>query len=467
MAKYNVKHQGTAITNRAGGDAYKQSDKLSLASLLITSFAKAQYYRSEQKGYAELFELAERYPMFAAKAAIYARNAGMRSITHATAYAVAKAISGQEWGKDFYEKVISRPDDILEILSLVKANSKSIPHAMQKGFAAALQNFDEYQLAKYKGEGRKIKMVDAVNLLHPKPTEALTKLMKGELKPAETWEVGLTQAGQKGETEDEVKQNKFDVWNNLLMERKIGYFALLRNINNIAQFPELIDRMCYLLVDEKLIRNSKVLPFRYATALEHINTTDQRVINAINDAAEISLANVPKFDGKVAVVIDSSGSMMSVMEIANLFGAILFKVNDADLITFSDNAMYHKLNQRDTLLSIMNGIDYRMGGTNFNSIFPIMNKKYDRVIILSDMQGWVRKSYWQNSHPGETLAKYKRKFDVDPIIYSFDLRGYGDIQFPEQNVYCLAGFSDKVFDVMKLLETDRQAFINEIEKIQL
>jgi hypothetical protein len=39
--------------------------------------------------------------------------------------------------------------------------------------------------------------------------------------------------------------------------------------------------------------------------------------------------------------------------------------------------------------------------------------------------------------------------------------------FPEKNVYCLAGFSEKVFDIIKLLETDKDALINEIEKIEL
>ena len=32
-------------------------------------------------------------------------------------------------------------------------------------------------------------------------------------------------------------------------------------------------------------------------------------------------------------------------------------------------------------------------------------------------------------------------------------------------VFALAGFSEKVFDIMQLLETDREALINEIEKI--
>ena len=41
------------------------------------------------------------------------------------------------------------------------------------------------------------------------------------------------------------------------------------------------------------------------------------------------------------------------------------------------------------------------------------------------------------------------------------------MQFPEQNVFGLAGFSDKVFDVMKMMELDKKALFNEINAIQL
>ena len=43
----------------------------------------------------------------------------------------------------------------------------------------------------------------------------------------------------------------------------------------------------------------------------------------------------------------------------------------------------------------------------------------------------------------------------------------GDTQFPANKVYQLAGFSDKVFDTMALLETDRLALVKEIKAIKL
>jgi hypothetical protein len=104
----------------------------------------------------------------------------------------------------------------------------------------------------------------------------------------------------------------------------------------------------------------------------------------------------------------------------------------------------------------------RSAGTNFHAIFQTAKQKYDRVVILSDMQGWM-----QGGAPKAPFAEYRRKYGADPFVYSFDLQGYGSLQFPEQNVFALAGFSDKVFDLMQLLETDRIALIREIEKSEL
>jgi hypothetical protein len=52
-------------------------------------------------------------------------------------------------------------------------------------------------------------------------------------------------------------------------------------------------------------------------------------------------------------------------------------------------------------------------------------------------------------------------------VYSWDLTGHGTSQFPEKKIFCLAGFSDKVFNTMALLEQDRGALIKEIEAVEL
>ena len=98
----------------------------------------------------------------------------------------------------------------------------------------------------------------------------------------------------------------------------------------------------------------------------------------------------------------------------------------------------------------------------FKDIFIKANKSYKRIIILSDMQGWIG-----NTTPTKEFNEYKKKFDCDPIVYSWDLAGLGKLQLTEKNVFALAGFSEKVFDIIKLMEEDKNALYNKINKIQI
>ena len=41
------------------------------------------------------------------------------------------------------------------------------------------------------------------------------------------------------------------------------------------------------------------------------------------------------------------------------------------------------------------------------------------------------------------------------------------MQFPENKIFCLAGFSEKVFDLMGVIETNPKALVRAIEAIEL
>ena len=286
MSKFNatLPKQKTLTENLAGGQAYSQSTEMALVSLLLTSFVNDQFYREAKDTLQDLKKLSEKVKdkEFVAKSAIYARDKfGMRSVTHALAAELTSQLNGTEWGKDFYNKVVVRVDDMTEILSYYLAyktekDNPKFPNSLKKGFAKAFDKFDGHQLAKYKGENKDVKLVDIVNLVHPVPTvrnkEALELLVKGELKNTETWEAKLSAVGQVAESEEELADMKSNAWSELISSRKLGYFALLRNLRNIiTQSPVSVKAACEMLVDEKLIKNSRVLPFRFATAYDEIN----------------------------------------------------------------------------------------------------------------------------------------------------------------------------------------------------
>ncbi len=476
--KFNLKrHKPTEpnTINLAGGEAFTQSEKLELVTMLLTCFLENQFYRSANNTAKRLQELVGQIKdkPFVAKAALYARReAGMRSASHLVAGELAHHVKGAEWSKRFFDRVVYRVDDALEILSYhIAVYGKPLPNALKKGLGKALARFDAYQLAKYRREGASLKLVDAVNLLHPPHTDALGQLMAGTLRPAETWETKLTQAGQQAEGEEDKADRKAVAWADLVRSAKIGYFALLRNLRNILeQSPDVLDEALALLENPRLIRKSLVMPFRYRTALDAIEQAAdlpnrQKVIRALGKAVDVSLENVPRFKGRTLIALDCSGSMMGrPIKIGSLFASVLYKVNDADLMLFSDVADFVTLNRDDSTLSLAQRMEgnARYAGTNFHAIFDTARAAYDRVVILSDMQGWM--GYHT---PTKSFEAYVKKTGNRPRIYSFDLAGYGSLQFPATGVYALAGLTDKTMETLQFLEKDKTALLRQIEAVEL
>lgn len=486
MALFNLfaKNKNVKTKNLAGGEAFVVTPEFELASMLLTSFAQDQFYRSQTQNFEALKVAMEKCdPEFVAKAAIYARTQfGMRSITHILAANLAQRASGQTWAKSFYDNIIYRPDDMLEIAScfLAQNQGKHLPNAMKKGFALAFNRFDTYQLAKYRAEGKTVKLVDLVNLVHPRPTakneNGLRALVADELRQKDTWEAKLSAVGATANSDDEKNTLKAEAWEDLLKNNKLGYFALVRNLRNILhQAPALVDSVAAKLCNEKAIRQSMVLPFRLVVAYKELtdnNAATRKVKAALSKAVDIACQNIPLMENTL-VVIDNSGSMGSRMAKANstfsetaaLFAMMLAKRNNADVMEFGDTARYINYNLNDSALDFsasfqsLNKVGH---GTNFNAIFEKANKTYQRIVIFSDMQGWV--GYHT---PTKALQQYKQRTGASPMVYSIDLAGYGSLQFPENQVFALAGYSEKIFDLMRVLETDRYALVNTIKAIAL
>lgn len=488
MARFNSKklpvYEAQRTTNLAGGSAFTQSWKEELVSLLLTSMVQEQYYRSAQGGVDRLAELVndriiEADRKFIGKAGIFARQEfGLRSISHILAALIGMNYKGHDWTKFFFSKVVRRPDDMAEIMTLIMKQQQKIPNALKKGFAHRLAQFDAYQLAKYRMETKAIKLVDIVNMVHPKPTDALTALVQGTLKPAETWETQVSAAGQKSEP----AAAKQEAWDALLKSKKLGYMALLKNVRNIVMSgvlnsKEASDELVKQLTNVQAIKKSLVLPFRFVTAYDEVSkffmgSHGNTIIEAIDKAATMALDNVPVFDGSTLVVLDQSGSMdtgvgtSTAIKIGALFTSMLWKKNeDCDVIVFGSSAHYVEPRYRmNSLLNLTGQLAHAsMGGTAFSAPFRCARRPYDRIIILSDMQGWMDdRSAFEGG-----FRDYLKKHPCQPHLYSFDLCGYGSLQFPRDKVYIMAGFSEKIFDVMKMLETDRNALIAKIDAVKL
>lgn len=456
----------TKTTNIAGGAAYALNRRMQFATLLLTSLLQDKFYKTATEELATLQQLLGAMTMrelqFAAKAAVYARNThGLRSITHVVAGEIAKLAKGQTWTRTFFQRVFKRPDDMMETVAYYQARypNTPLPNSLKDGIARTISQLDEYTLAKYRGEGKSIKMIDLVNLTHPKSTDAISKLVKGTLRNVDTWEAKVSAAGGDKEATDAA-------WEEMLTNGKLGYFALLRNLRNIEQRGNkaMIDAAVLELLNVKKIKKSLVLPFQYMKAIE--NVTDPKLMRAVNAALEIALDNCPTFDGKTLVLLDCSGSMNDnkVWTTATLFAAMIAKRSDADLVVFAQQATRVPLIATDSLFGIQKQIPFHGGGTNLTpALVEAFQKPYDRIFLLSDMQCWGQDGYYENTW----YNQYKARWNFEVPFYSIDLMGHGTSQLSGKHpkVYTIAGISEKVFDLVASCEKDRDALISEIESI--
>ena len=518
MAKYNTKIAGTAheVVNAQGGQSIKLSPELEMVGLLASGL-DGRFYEKESERETRLIDVikavGKKDPELVAKALVYARSVmGQRSVTHVGAVAAVNVLSGNPLASRFYGKrdrkenrggIVYRLDDILEIVAyyFMRNPGSPLPNSMKRGFKNALEASDTYELAKYQGNGKSVSLVDIVNLVHPHPSEKMQetfkKLMKGELKQFNTAEDKNTKSGQviaekvktgkitKAQAEVELKEAKAENWKQLIEEGTLGYLALLRNLRNIVSVAsdEVFTKALDMLVDEKRVRKSLVFPHQIDIAFEVLmaeggniaQTRRTRLLTAVNKAYELAIPNLTELFsyGRTAVVIDTSGSMTTQVSMgqsrinsravdkAALIGATLAKGIGADMYHFSNSCSQLTFNPLDSVNTIKNFVVNRSfgGGTSFESIFRALNGKYDRVFVISDMQGG------DNILSHSTYQSYV-KTHGQPFVYSIDLCGYGNTMFKQnQKLINLYGYSADIYEFVKSSEVDPKAILKEIRKI--
>ena len=466
MGKYNSKKESVKPTevNYMCELAFKMADKELLVSTVMTTFLQNSYYEREGEIVERITDLVDKVdPLFAAKLAIYVRNEGnLRSVSHLVSALLAKYVSGTDWGKRFYNRIVVRPDDMSEIVSAYANlngmglnDLKKIPNSIKKGFKEALERLDAYQIDKYKMQNREVSLIDLVRLFHPKGNqknaEAYKRLVNGEsladLYESKVLEKEMTKAGQttKDATQEEKMEAKREAITAVLDNVKgMPVMNLLRNLRNILLYaPDKVNDACEQLTIEKKILNSRLLPFRFATAYAEIekvmyddtkakptssivfeseetkqqvtessfNELKKNLLDAIEGAIEIACQNIPELEGNCAILVDDSGSMRgdngghsrvsafsktNSSMIAHLFASMMaWRQHDVYVGLFGDKLIQVPY-KRDVKLLDFNKESYnigaRCGGATENGIYTFLEtvvkekKKIDNIIVFSDCQ---------------------------------------------------------------------------------
>ena len=499
MSKFSEKKKGVNTTvNYEGEVAYKLTPKMELYTLVCTASLQKKFYTDEDECIERLRTLLPKVPVeFAAKLAVYAREKMyLRSIPLVIAVELLK-LERSKLIEDLVERVIQRADEIPEILSYFQiANERTgtkklnkLPNALKKGVARAFDKFDAYQFAKYNRD-TEVKIRDAMFLTHPKPIKEKEELFKqiadNKLPIPYTWETELSK--------DDGKSKK-EKWQELIKSKKLGYMAQLRNLRNILE--ENVDNLQIVLdnlASKEAVWKSRQLPFRFFSAYREVADvgafTSSAVLECLEQAMQCSTVNIKGFDINTNVLIacDMSGSMQTPVsqrskiqnfEIGLTLGMLL-QSRCKSVITglFGEDWKVVQL-PRTNILANTHKLANMIGevGHSTNGYKAVRwlyehGHRADKVFLFTDCQLWDSdyEYSWggmQHSTLKDEWLKYKKAVP-NAKLYIFDLSGYGNtpIDLSHKDVYMIAGWSEKVFDVLDAIEKG-SSNLSEVERIEI
>lgn len=472
MSKFN-QNATIKTQNKSGHSAYSMTEKSKLVTQVLTSFFNEKKFYGDNS--AEIQETIKAViltdPKFVSNLAVFARREfNMRTISHVLTAYLAHEVQGKPFTRDTVKGVSLRGDDVTEIMACyLSLFGKPIPNSLKKGINDVLQGFDAYTLAKYKGERKAVKMRDLLCLCRPTPKNEeqsglWKRLLNKELEPPYTWETELSAKGNNAET-----------WEALISSGKVGYMALLRNLRNILTAnPSNVNNVLDIIQDPVRVRKSKQLPFRFLSAYKELeNIGGSLVFDALENAVEASIENMPKLEGMTVIAVDTSGSMGSAIsaksnircyEIAMLLGLMANKICENSIFyTFDTEIKKWSVSHRTGILETVIKTPCGCGTDMFLPFAEMMknNVKADRIIVISDNECNRR---WGRIPVQAFADEYRRKTKNDIWVHAIDLQGYGTQQFHGANTNIIAGWSEKVLDFIKLSEQGEGGIVQTVEQ---
>jgi 60 kDa SS-A/Ro ribonucleoprotein len=245
---------------------------------------------------------------------------------------------------------------------------------------------------------------------------------------------------------------------------KMGYIALLRNLNRFAAIEErtLVTTIISKLQDETSIKESKVHPFQLLNTLRVYSkgsgdrssktwTVNQRVCDALNNAIQIATINNITPTGKsILLAVDVSGSMeapvagttSSAKDVAALMSALTLKTEpNAELIWFDTKLIAPKIGARTSYEDILNATPHG-GGTDCSLAFQQMigsKHKYDAIVIYTDSETWAG--------PRHALGLYEMCKRINPDLKVIEVAAAANpntILPNDKNLLRIVGFDASV-----------------------
>ena len=502
----------TDTYNEAGGIAYTLTPKQQLAQLAATGCLNNTFYADAQSQLDQVLKLAESLdPEFIAKTAVYARQKGLMKDMPALLLAVLAQKDVNMLARVF-DQVVDNGKMLRNFAQIIRSGAvgrKSFGNRPKKLMQTWLLTATEKQLLNA-AIGNAPSLADVVKMVHPKPREAwraawfawlIGKPYDREALPPITRAFEDYKQSRQGALPDvpfqmltALELNSGD-WAQIA--RNGSWQQVRQNLNTFLRHDVFAKSKNIKMVAEKLrdqtaIRRARVLPYQLLTAYQA--TSEQmpfEIREALQDAMETAVQNVPAIRGKVVVCPDVSGSMHSpatgyrgsatsrtrCIDIAALVSAAMLRTNPkARVIPFERITVNVQLNPRDSVMTNAQKLaNIGGGGTACSAPLAMLNREkadVDLVIIVSDNESWADDSQgW-----GATTSLMK-EWDIlkrrcpEAKLVCLDIQPYTKAQARNRHdILNIGGFSDQVFSLIgsfaeRGMGTD--FWVEEIEKTPL
>ena len=499
--------------NHEGAAAYAYGPRHQLAQIAVTGCLGQTFYTSPEEQLDQIANLVLTVDSrFTAQTAIYARQRGYMKDVPAT-LAAALAVWDTALLAQVFGRVIDNGKMLRNFVQIVRSGAmgrKSLGSAPKKLVQNWLLNASEKQLLNA-SVGNQPSLADVVKMVHPKPAEAWRAAWFAWLigKPFDEAALPpITQAFErfkrdaaKGAVSGELPDVPFQMLTALELNAKQwaqiaanGSWQMVRqNLNTFArhgvfEVKDMTNLIAKKLRDASAVAKARVMPYQLLSAYKAAGEqVPAKVRDALQDAMEHAIANVPRFAGTVVVCPDVSGSMSSAVtgyragatssvrciDVAGLMAAAVLRKNkEARVLPFEQRVVKLDLNGRDSVMTNAQKLA-KIGGGGTNCSAPLKQladekAQVDVVIMVSDNESWVD---GVRRGATETMLQWERIKQRNPgaKLVCIDIQPHGTTQAMERNdILNVGGFSDAVFDVVASFAEGKlgaQHWVGEIEKI--
>ena len=496
--------------NAAGAPAYQLAPQHKLAQLAATGTLSATFYAEPKQQLDDVLALAGQVtPEFLAKAAIYARRKGHMKDMPALLLACLSVLDPVTFARAF-PRVIDNGRMLRTFVQIMRSGAvarRSLGSRPKALIEAWLAQATDAQIITA-SVGQSPSLADVIRMVHPKPASAERKALYAYLvgKPYDV--AALPEALRafedfKRDPSRPVPDVPFQMLTALELTPKqwarigqgAGWQMLRMNLNTFARHgafnePGFTRMVASRLAAESEIRKARVLPYQLMAAFKAAGTdVPGDVREALQDAMEIALANVPAIEGAIVIAPDVSGSMASpvtgvrkgassavrCIDVAALVAASVLRVNKkARVLPFENDVVPVQLNPRDAVMTNARKLAaIGGGGTNCSAPLELLNAekaKVDLFVFVSDNQSWMDAKGGLTTGVMAEWAKLKARNKHAKLV-CIDIQPYGTTQAVERDdILNVGGFSDAVFEVMERFASGKIGpahWVGEIEKIEL